>query len=175
MSIDVNNESDFEVNELEISSQAQFVLRSLHINPAAELSVLLVDEIAMATLHEKFMDEPGSTDVLSFPMDELRAGTPDRVSEEGVLGDVVLCPAVAARQGEQADRPLRDGQEVRNHRRRFHHRQRLPDPENEHQAKGREREVRGRNRKPRINSGLALTSPPHSSPRGALLCIGRLR
>ena len=99
MSIDVNNESDFEVNELEISSQAQFVLRSLHINPAAELSVLLVDEIAMATLHEKFMDEPGPTDVLSFPMDELRAGTPDRVSEEGVLGDVVLCPAVAARQG----------------------------------------------------------------------------
>ena len=102
MSIDVNNESDFEVNELEISSQAQFVLRSLHINPAAELSVLLVDEIAMATLHEKFMDEPGPTDVLSFPMDELRAGTPDHVSEEGVLGDVVLCPAVAARQGEQA-------------------------------------------------------------------------
>ena len=102
MSIDVNNESDFEVNELEISSQAQFVLRSLHINPAAELSVLLVDEIAMATLHEKFMDEPGPTDVLSFPMDELRAGTSDKPSEEGILGDVVLCPAVAARQGEQA-------------------------------------------------------------------------
>ena len=102
MSIDVNNESDFEVNELEISSQAQFVLRSLHINPAAELSVLLVDEIAMAILHEKFMDEPGSTDVLSFPMDELRAGTSDKPSEEGILGDVVLCPAVAARQGEQA-------------------------------------------------------------------------
>jgi probable rRNA maturation factor len=106
MSIDVNNESDFEVNELEISSQAQFVLRSLHINPAAELSVLLVDEVAMATLHEKFMDEPGPTDVLSFPMDELRAGTPDRVSEEGVLGDVVLCPAVAVRQGEQAGHSL---------------------------------------------------------------------
>jgi probable rRNA maturation factor len=106
MSIDVNNESDYEVNELEISSQAQFVLRSLHINPAAELSVLLVDEVAMATLHEKFMDEPGPTDVLSFPMDELRAGTPGQVSEEGVLGDVVLCPAVAARQGEQAGHSL---------------------------------------------------------------------
>lgn len=102
MSIDVNNESDFEVNELEIFSQAQFVLRNLHINPATELSVLLVDEIAMTALHEKFMDEPGSTDVLSFPMDELRAGTPDRASEEGVLGDVVICPAVAARQGKQA-------------------------------------------------------------------------
>ena len=102
MSIDVNNESDFEVSELEISSQAQFILRSLHSNPAAELSILLIDEVAMAALHEKFMDEPGSTDVLSFPMDELRAGTSEHPSEEGVLGDVVLCPAVAKRQGEQA-------------------------------------------------------------------------
>lgn len=102
MSVDVNNESDYEINELEISAQAAFLLRSLHINPASELSVMLVDEVAMAALHEKFMDEPGSTDVLSFPMDELRAGTSDKPSEEGILGDVVLCPAVAARQGEQA-------------------------------------------------------------------------
>ena len=102
MSVDVNNESDYEVNELELSSHATFLLRSLHINPASELSVMLVDEVSMAALHEKFMDEPGSTDVLSFPMDELRAGTSDKPSEEGILGDVVLCPAVAARQGEQA-------------------------------------------------------------------------
>ena len=102
MSVDVNNESDYEVNELEISSHATFLLRSLHINPASELSVMLVDEVSMAALHEKFMDEPGSTDVLSFPMDELRAGTSDKPSDEGILGDVVLCPAVAARQGEQA-------------------------------------------------------------------------
>lgn len=102
MSVDVNNESDYEINELEISSHAAFLLRSLHINPASELSVMLVDEVSMAALHEKFMDEPGSTDVLSFPMDELRAGTSDKPSDEGILGDVVLCPAVAARQGEQA-------------------------------------------------------------------------
>ena len=101
MSIDVNNESDFEINELEISSQAQFMLKRLHINSASELSILLVDEVAMATLHEKFMDEPGPTDVLSFPMDELREGTAENLSE-GMLGDVVLCPAVAARQGETA-------------------------------------------------------------------------
>ena len=97
MSIDVNNESDFEVNELEISSQAQFVLRSLHINPAAELSVLLVDEIAMTTLHEKFMDEPGPTDVLSFPMD-MPAAAGDAVT----LGDIVIAPTVAARQAATA-------------------------------------------------------------------------
>ena len=98
MSIDVANESEIEVAEKELADQAAFMLRKLHINPAAELSIMLVGEVAMAALHEKFMDEPGSTDVLSFPMDELRAGTPDMESAEGVLGDVVICPEVAARQ-----------------------------------------------------------------------------
>lgn len=98
MSIDVANESEIEVAEKELADQAAFMLRKLHINPAAELSIMLVGEVAMAALHEKFMDEPGSTDVLSFPMDELRAGTPDMESAEGILGDVVICPEVAARQ-----------------------------------------------------------------------------
>jgi probable rRNA maturation factor len=98
MSIDVANESEIELDEKEIADQAAFMLRKLHINPGAELSILLVDEVAMASLHEKFMDEPGSTDVLSFPMDELRAGTPTQVSAEGILGDVVICPQVAIRQ-----------------------------------------------------------------------------
>lgn len=98
MSIDVANESEIELDEKEIADQAAFMLRKLHINPGAELSILLVDEVAMASLHEKFMDEPGSTDVLSFPMDELRAGTSTQVSAEGILGDVVICPQVAIRQ-----------------------------------------------------------------------------
>jgi probable rRNA maturation factor len=60
--------------------------------------VLLVDEPAMTELHVKWMDEPGPTDVLSFPMDELRPPVDDEVPEPGLLGDVVLCPTVAARQ-----------------------------------------------------------------------------
>lgn len=98
MSIDISNESGTELDELELVYQAEFILRKLHINSAAELSILLVDEVEMAVLHEKYMDEPGSTDVLSFPMDELRAGTEDVPSAEGILGDIVLCPDVAARQ-----------------------------------------------------------------------------
>src|SRR5581483_11832366 len=73
--------------------------------PLAELSVLLVDEGEMANLHERWMDEPGPTDVLSFPMDELRPGRLDADPDEeepGILGDVVLCPAVAERQGREA-------------------------------------------------------------------------
>lgn len=98
MAIDVSNETDVEIDELDLINQADFMLAKLHVNPAAELSIVVVDEVQMANLHEQYMDEPGSTDVLSFPMDEIRAGTPDQPSVEGMLGDVVLCPAVAERQ-----------------------------------------------------------------------------
>lgn len=100
MTIDIANESEFEdpIDEKDLVDQAAFMLRELHINPSAELSILLIGEVAMAALHEQFMDEPGSTDVLSFPMDELRAGTADEPSDEGVLGDIVICPEVAKRQ-----------------------------------------------------------------------------
>ena len=102
MSIDINNESSFECDDEEFIAQARFMLRRLHINPLAELSILLVDEEPMANLHVKFMGEPGPTDVLSFPMDELRPGTSDEDSEEGVLGDIVICPAVAQTQAKAA-------------------------------------------------------------------------
>jgi probable rRNA maturation factor len=48
------------------------------------------------------MDEPGPTDVLSFPMDELRPGTEGEQTPPGLLGDVVICPQVAAKQAETA-------------------------------------------------------------------------
>jgi probable rRNA maturation factor len=48
------------------------------------------------------MDEPGPTDVLSFPMDELRPGTEDTPTPAGLLGDIVLCPQVAEAQAETA-------------------------------------------------------------------------
>lgn len=102
MSIDIANETPFEINEIDFANQAEFILRRLHINPAAELSIVFIDEDAMEKLHIEYMDEPGSTDVLSFPMDELREGTADQDSDEGVLGDVVICPAVAQRQAETA-------------------------------------------------------------------------
>lgn len=56
----------------------------------------------MEQLHVQWMDEPGPTDVLSFPMDELRPGTEDQPTPAGLLGDIVLCPQVAAAQAETA-------------------------------------------------------------------------
>lgn len=107
--IDINNESGQILNEKGLVQLARFALDVLHIHPEAELSIQLVDEDTMAAYHEKFMDEPGPTDVLSFPMDELRPGKEGEEPPLGLLGDVVLCPIVAARQaGEQNRTPRQE-------------------------------------------------------------------
>ncbi len=98
MTIEVNNESPAEVDEKALSDLARFVLDHQRIHPAAELAVILVDTTTMEQLHRQWMDEPGPTDVLSFPMDELRPTADDAEPERGLLGDVVLCPDVAATQ-----------------------------------------------------------------------------
>jgi probable rRNA maturation factor len=105
VTIDVNNESGVDVDEKALVGLSQFVLDELRIHPLAELSVLLVDSDAMAALHVQWMDEAGPTDVLSFPMDELRPGTDDREPEPGLLGDVVICPQVAAEQATRNGHP----------------------------------------------------------------------
>jgi probable rRNA maturation factor len=102
VSIEVNNESGIEAEETEIVALARHVLDELKVHQQAELSVMLVDEGAMSALHEQWMDESGPTDVLSFPMDELRPGRDGEDPQPGLLGDVVLCPAVAARQAQTA-------------------------------------------------------------------------
>ena len=56
----------------------------------------------MEVLHVQWMDLPGPTDVMSFPMDELRPGKEGIEPEEGTLGDIVLCPSVATRQAAEA-------------------------------------------------------------------------
>ena len=104
MTVEINNESGVEVDEQRLVALALFALDSLRIHPQAELSILLVDTDTMAAYHEKYMDEPGPTDVLSFPMDELR---PPKDGEEpplGMLGDIVLCPEVTAAQASDSNR-----------------------------------------------------------------------
>ncbi|MHA6667929.1 rRNA maturation RNase YbeY [Homoserinimonas sp. A447] len=102
MSIEINNESVIPVDEATLQRLAVYTLDQLHVHPDADLSIVLVDEAAMEQLHVQWMDEPGPTDVLSFPMDELRPGTEDAISPAGLLGDVVLCPQVADAQAETA-------------------------------------------------------------------------
>ena len=91
---------------------AREVLVAEGVRGEAELSLLFVDEAAIAELNKRFMDAEGPTDVLAFPIDDPvvagrwpDAGTagPDRDDPEPgdlplLLGDVVVCPAVAERQ-----------------------------------------------------------------------------
>ena len=96
--IDINNESGEQVDTQALVRLARYALGALRIHPQAELSILLVDEDTMAAYHRRFMDLEGPTDVMSFPMDELRPGSADSPTPAGTLGDIVLCPQVAAKQ-----------------------------------------------------------------------------
>lgn len=98
MTIEINNESGVSVDETKLQRLARYVFEALHVHPDAELAIVLVDEAAIEQLHVQWMDEPGPTDVLSFPMDELRPGSIDKPTPPGLLGDVVICPQVAEQQ-----------------------------------------------------------------------------
>ena len=108
MSIEINNESAIAVDEPVLQRLVTYALDELHVHQDAELSIILVDEAAMEQLHVQWMDEPGPTDVLSFPMDELRPGSEDAPTPAGLLGDIVLCPQVAIGQAESAGHPVID-------------------------------------------------------------------
>lgn len=102
MTIEITNESGVEVDEAKLLRLADYALGELRVSRDADLAIMLVDEGAMEALHVQWMDEPGPTDVLSFPMDELRPGTDDMPTPAGLLGDIVLCPQVAETQARDA-------------------------------------------------------------------------
>jgi probable rRNA maturation factor len=117
MSVEIANESGEEVDEASLAALARHVLDRMRVHPFAELSVLLVDVGAMTDLHERWLGEATPTDVLAFPMDELRppahgSGQPDHGTDDGagqaLLGDVVLCPQVAQEQARKAEHDVRD-------------------------------------------------------------------
>ncbi|MFL6239185.1 MAG: rRNA maturation RNase YbeY [Actinomycetes bacterium] len=110
MPVDIANESGEDVDEHALMALARHVLTSMQVHPLAELSVLLVDTATMERLHRRYMNEPGPTDVLAFPMDELHNGRHDDElrPQPTVLGDVVLCPQVAAEQAQAAGHGTED-------------------------------------------------------------------
>lgn len=102
----VSNEADVPCNEQELALLASWLLDQLRLHPECELGITLVDLDRMTGLHEDWMQEPGATDVLSFPIDEVRSADPGVELEPGVLGDIVLCPAFLGPQMEQSGRTL---------------------------------------------------------------------
>jgi len=112
MSIEILEESGTSVDVRRMAALSRFVLERLRVHPQAELCIKLVDEDTIAQLNERWMEKTGPTDVLAFPMDELRPGLVNEDPEEGVLGDLVVCPEVARRQAEEAGHPVGDELEL---------------------------------------------------------------
>ena len=110
MSIEIANESGVGVDETSIVSAARFALDKMEVSPLAELSIMLVALDVMEDLHERWMDLPGPTDVMAFPMDELDSSRrPDAADPSpALLGDVVRCPAFAKDQAKTAGPGLID-------------------------------------------------------------------
>ncbi|OAV60939.1 rRNA maturation RNase YbeY [Enteractinococcus helveticum] len=95
MAIEVLNETAFDVDIQRVMTLGKHLYTNLHIHPASELAVVFVDNDAMSQLHQDWMGLDGPTDVMSFPMDELRPGTQQQPAQ-GLLGDIVISPEVAA-------------------------------------------------------------------------------
>ena len=102
MTTEVNNETDVQIDGAEFAALADHVLRAMHVNPMAELNIIFIEPDPMAELHLRWLDLPGPTDVMSFPMDELRPGTAEHPTPPGMLGDICICPQVAARQAAES-------------------------------------------------------------------------
>jgi len=113
VSIDVFAADEQEDHPIAVARWAELsrsVLTARGIKGETEVSLLFVDEPAIAALNQQFLGKSGPTDVLSFPIEDepgptgrspdLGGSGPGTSSEEGaltLLGDVVICPAVAAR------------------------------------------------------------------------------
>lgn len=99
MSVSVSDEQEGRVDHGQLRALARYVLGEELVPERMKLSILLVDEGVMADLNEQHLGGDGPTDVLAFPLD-----LPAEAPGEGpaMLGEVVLCPPVAARQARAA-------------------------------------------------------------------------
>ena len=98
MTVELVNRSGALVPETQMHTLLNFGIDYMELNPECEISLTFVDPQEMEELHIKWMDEPGTTDVLSFPMD-----MPEKRGDIVTLGDIVIAPAVAAKQALEAD------------------------------------------------------------------------
>ena len=97
MTVELVNRSGALVPETQMHTLLNFGIDYMELNPECEISLTFVDPQEMEELHIKWMDEPGTTDVLSFPMD-----MPEKRGDIVTLGDIVIAPAVAAKQALEA-------------------------------------------------------------------------
>lgn len=105
MPIFCENTTTVAINEEEITAITQFTLQYLNISASVEVTLTFISDEEIAQLHEQWLDLPGATDVMSFPIDEIKPGySPGNVHSFPVMGDIVIAPHFAARQAQEANR-----------------------------------------------------------------------
>ena len=104
--------ADLDVDVSALAGLGRFVLDRMRMHPATEMCLRLVDEATIETLNVQWMQAEGPTDVLAFPMDELTPGRIGEEAPEGYLGDLALCPQVAARQAPDHHHPAGDDRDA---------------------------------------------------------------
>lgn len=110
MYIDLTDLTNSNIDTSRLEALAEFSISQLGIHPDSELSISLVDEEEMSSLHMQWLNESGPTDVLSFPMDEIKPNS--STDGPGLLGDIVLCPNYAKKQAKDVGHSLQDELEI---------------------------------------------------------------
>ncbi len=108
---EVLNETGAAVDLRSIDALIEHPLMALGIHPDSVIAVTFIDTDRMTTLHEDWMQEPGPTDVLSFPIDELTLPAAGEISGPGILGDIVICPEFLGPQMLESGRTLQQESE----------------------------------------------------------------
>ena len=99
--IDVDNSSNFSIDEVSVKNYAKQMLQILKVNTKSDVSILFVNEDEMTKQHVRWMNEPGPTDVMSFPMDDIVLQDSKLRKKQAILGDIIICPAVALKDAKE--------------------------------------------------------------------------
>jgi probable rRNA maturation factor len=99
--IDVDNSSNFSIDEVSVKNYTKQMLQILKVNTKSDVSILFVDEDEMTKQHVRWMNESGPTDVMSFPMDDIVLQDSKLRKKQAILGDIIICPAVALKDAKE--------------------------------------------------------------------------
>ena len=99
--IDVDNSSNFSIDEVSVKNYTKQMLQILKVNTKSDVSILFVNEDEMTKQHVRWMNESGPTDVMSFPMDDIVLQDSKLRKKQAILGDIIICPAVALKDAEE--------------------------------------------------------------------------
>ena len=97
----VDNSSNFSIDEVNVKRYITQMLKFLKVNTKSDVSVLFVNEDEMTKQHVRWMNEPGPTDVMSFPMDNILLQNSKLRKKQAILGDIIICPAVALKDSKE--------------------------------------------------------------------------